>query len=102
MKTPRCLVLFALLACVNICFAQGTAFTYQGRLDINGMPANGSYDLSFSLFGTNGVGVDVGPITNAATPVNNGLFTVVLDFGPGVFNGASYWLDISVRTNGSG
>jgi len=33
-------------------------------------------------------------------PVTNGLYTVPLDFGSGVFNGSNYWLQISVRTNG--
>ena len=27
----------------------GTAFTYQGRLDHNGAPANGAFDLKFEL-----------------------------------------------------
>jgi hypothetical protein len=30
--------------------AQGTAFTYQGALKSGGSPANGNYDLEFSLF----------------------------------------------------
>jgi hypothetical protein len=104
MKISFCGVFLSLSIGLCSTFGQGTAFTYQGRLVNNGAPANGSYDLSFLLFNvnSNGVAVDVAPITNAATPVNNGLFTVVLDFGPGVFNGPSYWLEISVRTNGTG
>src|SRR6266436_5517674 len=31
--------------------AQGTAFTYQGQLKDGAASANGSYDLTFSLFG---------------------------------------------------
>ena len=30
--------------------AQGTAFTYQGRLITNGSPATGSYDLRFAIY----------------------------------------------------
>jgi hypothetical protein len=30
--------------------AQGTAFTYQGRLNDGANPANGSYDLAFALY----------------------------------------------------
>src|SRR5215471_7796680 len=30
--------------------AQSTSFTYQGRLTDGGNPANGNYDLQFSLF----------------------------------------------------
>ena len=31
-------------------FAQGTAFTYQGRLTEAAGPANGTYDFTFQLF----------------------------------------------------
>ena len=58
--------------------AQGTAFTYQGRLADTGNPANGSYDLQFTIYdSTNNPGTIVaGPLTNAPTSVSNGLFTV--------------------------
>ena len=97
------LALFASLHRAPAPSALGTAFTYQGRLNDNGSPANGSYDLSFSLYvGSSGGVAAFGPLTNSATGVTNGLFTVTLDFGSGVFNGLPYWLDISVRTNGNG
>jgi hypothetical protein len=81
--------------------AQGTAFTYQGRLNDAGAPANGAYDLVYTLYSTNANGTAAaGPITNSATPVTNGLFINTIDFG-GVFTGSNYWLDIAVRTNGS-
>ena len=32
--------------------------------------------------------------------VSNGLFTVPLNFGPGVFTGTNYWVELGVRTNG--
>jgi len=82
--------------------AQGTAFTCQGRLSDGGSPANGSYDLTFSLCdaGANGTLV-AGAVTNAATAVRNGLFLVTLDFGAS-FSGAPRWLEIGVQTNGGG
>jgi len=84
-------------------FAQGTAFTYQGRLNDGGNPANGRYDLRFILYTADPGGSQAGPIlTNSSTTVNNGLFTTSLDFGSGIFAGGNYWLEISVRTNGSG
>ncbi|HEV2695993.1 MAG TPA: hypothetical protein VG347_24105, partial [Verrucomicrobiae bacterium] len=80
-------------------FAQGTAFTYQGRLNNNGAPANGSYDFAFSLFANRTGGAALaGPVTNAAVTVTNGLFTTLVDFG-GVFNGTSNWLQLAVSTN---
>ena len=81
--------------------AQGTAFTYQGRLNNNGSPASGTYNLTFSLFNTHTSGVPIaGPVTNTAVSVTNGLFTVLIDFGPGAFTGQTNWLEIAVETNG--
>jgi hypothetical protein len=81
--------------------SQGTAFLYQGQLSANGSPANGVYDMAFALF--NAGGGQVGnALTNNSTAVSNGLFSVTLDYGPGVFNGSNLWLQISVRTNGGG
>ena len=97
--------LLLLLLTVNLqfsAFAQDTAFTYQGRLNDGANPANGSYDVTFTLFATNTTGVAIaGPVTNAATAVSNGLFTATLDFG-NQFPGAARWLEIGVRTNGAG
>ncbi len=74
-------------------FAQGTAFTYQGQLQNNGSPASGTYNLTFSLFNINAGGSAVaGPVTTNGVAVSNGLFTVTIDFGAGVFNGTNYWL----------
>jgi photosystem II stability/assembly factor-like uncharacterized protein len=83
--------------------AQGTAFTYQGRLNDNGSAANGTYDLRFTIYDALSVGsVAGGPLTNATTVVSNGLFTVTLDFGPGIFTGPDRWLEISAQKNGGG
>ncbi len=103
MKTKLHAILssLALLASVNQLAAQGTAFTYQGRLSDGANAANGNYDLRFSLYGTNTTGTLVaGPLTNAPVAVSNGLFTVLLDFGAN-FPGAARWLEIGVRSNGS-
>jgi len=83
--------------------AQGTAFTYQGRLNAAGGAANGSYDLTFEVYDaiTNGSPVS-SLLTNSPTAVSNGLFTVTVDFGSGVFNGNPRWLEVGVRTNGNG
>lgn len=80
----------------------GTAFTYQGKLTEDANPASGSYDLKFTLYDALSSGNVVAvPLTNAATGVSNGLFTVLLDFGSGVFTGETRWLEIGVRPNGS-
>jgi hypothetical protein len=81
--------------------AQGTAFTYQGQLNDGTNLASGLYDLKFSLYNASTNGTLIGsPLTNSPTPVTNGFFTVTLDFGT-VFDGASYWLQMGVCTNGA-
>jgi hypothetical protein len=91
----------SLLISIQPVLAQGTAFTYQGRLQNNGSPANGSYNLQFALFNaaTNGNQVG-GTVTDLAVGVTNGLFTTTLDFGAGIFTGNALWLQIGVETNG--
>ncbi|HUA68783.1 MAG TPA: tail fiber domain-containing protein [Candidatus Saccharimonadales bacterium] len=111
MKTNRTLTQWLALVALAIFnlqpstgFAQGTtAFSYQGRLNVNGSPANGLYDVRFMVWDapTNG-NLIAGPLTNSATGVTNGLFAVTLDFGSGVFTGPARWLELDVRTNGSG
>jgi hypothetical protein len=83
--------------------AQGTAFTYQGRLQNNGTLAGGSYNLKFTLFDTDVGGVAIaGPVTNTAVSVTNGLFLALIDFGPGAVPGRTNWLEIGVASNGVG
>ncbi len=92
-----------LLALIALCAsaAAQTAFTYQGRLnDANGS-ANGNFDFAFTLYtDPESDSLVAGPLTNGAVVVTNGLFTTIVDFGPGAFNGSSNWLSIAVRTNG--
>jgi hypothetical protein len=83
--------------------SQVTTFTYQGRLIANGTPANGSYDLQFSLRDAAVAGSALANTnTISAVAVNNGLFTVALDFGSLAFTSSNRWLEIGVRTNGGG
>jgi hypothetical protein len=82
-------VLGNIFGLAQIGFAQGTAFTYQGRLNDGANPASGIYDLRFTTYdAVNNGAAAGGAIANVATAVSNGLFTVTLDFGAGVFTGA--------------
>jgi hypothetical protein len=93
----------AIFASINHVAAQGTAFTYQGRLNVGTNAASGKYDLAFSLFNASSGGSQRGvAFTNTATTVANGLFMVTLNFGTGIFTSTNLWLDVRVRTNGSG
>jgi len=96
------LLLLAALVMVTSLRAQGTAFTYQGRLNQNGSPATGIYDLRFTIYDSQGgAGVVAGPLTQGGLGVTNGLFTTTLDFGAGIFTGPGRWLEIMMRTNGA-
>jgi hypothetical protein len=88
-------------------FAQGTTFTYQGRLQDGGTNANGNYDFQFTLWDALSGGTQQPqptPITVTRTNVTvvSGIFTVQLDFGASVFPGADRFLEIGVRPTGGG
>jgi hypothetical protein len=86
---------------LSTALSQGTAFTYQGKLNDGANAAAGSYDLKFAIYDSSSNGNAIGnPLTNSATSISNGLFTTTLDFGASVFTGPDRWLEISVRTNG--
>lgn len=81
--------------------AQGTAFSYQGRLNVGGVAVTNIYDFRFALYDAviNGDAIGM-PQTNVAVGVTNGIFMTTIDFGP-VFTGTNYWLSVGVRTNGA-
>ncbi len=77
-----------------------TAFTYQGVLEQNGQPVNGTFDLQFQLRST-ASGSQVGPAPDLCVfdvPVVDGVFTVSLDFGSAYASGQR-WLEIRVVPN---
>jgi len=94
----RLLIVLLLVSATSRLVAQGTAFNYQGRLNDGGAPATASYDFRFVVYDavTNGNALSL-PLTNSAVGVTNGLFSVTLDFGAGVFAGTNVWLDLAVR-----
>jgi hypothetical protein len=97
------LTLLALFASINEVAAQGTPFTYQGRLENNGNPAGGSYDFRFKLFEDSSGNTQAGGTVLAnGISITNVLFTVGIDFGAAIFNSSNYWLEVDVRTNGTG
>jgi len=105
MRYPRVLLAIVMALLVGRAGAQtpaGSAFTYQGKLTDQGQPANGPYDLAFTLMDAASGGVAVGPsVFLNDVPVANGLFTVPLDFGSAALNGSARWLSILVRPGAS-
>ena len=81
----------------------GSAFTYQGMLRNGGVLAQGSYDFTFRLYDDPSAGAQIGTdqVVLGAT-VDNGFFSVALDFGTSAFDGNARYLDIQVRTAGGG
>jgi hypothetical protein len=79
----------------------GTEFTYQGQLNQNGVPVNGSANLRFSLWTQMLGGVQVGgfQIVSSIT-VTNGIFTVQLNganqFGATAFSGDARYIQVDV------
>jgi hypothetical protein len=95
------LVILAAFGSVSFVRAQTTSFTYQGRLTDGATAANATYDMQFKLFDTVSAGNQIGStITNGAVLVNNGVFTVSLDYGAAAFSGADRYLEIGVRLAG--
>jgi hypothetical protein len=100
----RLLTLAFLIAPAAIARAQpaGTSFTYQGHLTDNGLPGDGPFDFSFTLFDAGTGGSQVGPtVTQDDVAVADGLFTVSLDFGAGAFAGGARFLEVAVRPGAS-
>lgn len=97
------LLLPLLLLLMERGLGQGSAFTYQGRLEDGGRPATGLYEIQFQVFDRevpSGIEVPSVPLLQFLS-VTNGIFTTVLDFGDSIFNGADRYLELSVRPAGS-
>lgn len=83
------LALFSL--CASSQTQQGTAFSYQGELDQNGDGISGNTDMVFSLFDATTDGNKIGSslsftaATGNPVDVQNGVFSVILDFGAPAF-----------------
>ncbi len=77
-------------------------FTHEGYLKKNGSPFTGTCDMQFKLYDAETGGTQIGSIlTKTGVVVNNGLFTVQLDFGPTAFSGSDRYLETAVDCNDS-
>ena len=93
-------IIFAILFTALTAAAQTTEFTYQGSLKNGAEHANGFYDFEFRLYNAETGGFIVaGPIVHLGVNVQDGIFTVSLDFGP-VFTGGNRYLDIRLQPTG--
>jgi hypothetical protein len=99
-------VTVAVMAGAHHATAQTTQFTYQGKLNDGGAPANSAYDFQFKLFdaATVGTGTQHGTTqTVANVTVSAGIFSVQLNFGACAtcFNGGDRFLEIAVKVPSS-
>jgi hypothetical protein len=91
------------LVCAGAALAQTTSFTYQGRLPDGATPANGVYEIQFTLWDAIAGGTQQPQpapivITRTNVQVSAGAFTVQsLDFGANAFPGGNRYLEIRVR-----
>jgi hypothetical protein len=76
---------------------QGLAFSYQGELTLAGAPVQGTRTMTFRLFDVPSGGAASGALTLPQVAVDAGLFTVELDYGPGIFVGQQLWLEVEVE-----
>lgn len=83
--------------------AIGTSFTYQGQLLVSSVNGSGSFDFEFDLYDEVNNGTMVaGTVALDDVSVNDGIFTVDLDFGLNAFGGADRWLEIRVKRSSDG
>lgn len=90
----------ALLAGSAHAQALGTQFTYQGQLNVGGVPAaGGNADLRFRVYDAAVGGVQQGAtlIANNITIQSDGRFVTELDFGASAFGANARWIEIDVR-----
>lgn len=98
-----CLVIGLVLS-IQTASAQTTDFNYQGSLKNGGIPANGNYDMQFTIYeNPTGGTPQGGTITKLNVAVTNGVFSVVLDNGSFAFRlFVARYLEIAVRPTGGG
>lgn len=79
-----------------------TAFSYQGRIDVNGSPVEGRFDFTFALYDASTGGTQVGaPVTANGISVAQGVFDTLLDFGNDAYASGARWLEVAVSPEGA-
>ncbi len=81
--------------------ALAAPFTYQGSLQDEGLPANGTYDIRFQLYDAQSGGSQLGATINYNdVQVTDGTFQVEIDFN-NTFDESDAYLNIQVRDGDS-
>ena len=77
----------------------GHTISYQGRLQVAGQAANGSYDFQFVLVDAAEAGQALGDPIAATLTVRQGVFSVPLAFAEHHFSGQPRWIEVRVRAS---
>lgn len=101
-NTNKFILFFALLIFVISANAQTNSFTYQGKLNVSGAAANGSYEMRFTLYDQSADGFEIGtPKTIPNVAVVSGIFTVQLLLGDWIFDENDRFIKIEIRPQGN-
>jgi hypothetical protein len=96
--TPIMLVIIGSLT-ITPALAQGptsTAITYQGQLKQDGEPLIGTADFYVGIYDVETGGDPLDTLTLTNVTVNDGLFTLELNFDRTTYNGDGLWLEFQV------
>lgn len=77
-------------------------FTYQGKLNLSGLPVSGQYDFSFVFFDAVTGGTQITEFEALDQTVTNGIFTTLITTVGLYANLDPKWIEISVRPAASG
>ena len=89
-------LLGAVIVCSTSALAQlETIFVYQGSLMEAGEPASGEYEFQLRLLDDLNFQISTTQFSSAV--INEGIFQIDMDFGPGAFDGSTRYLEVSVR-----
>jgi len=93
-------LLLSLMFTGAIAGSSTSTFTFQGRLDESGEVANGVFDFEFEPFDAIVDGHSLGfPQVVEDVVVQNGILTVMLDFGDALFDGGPVFLEVRAKAD---
>ncbi len=92
--------IFLFFASAALAAPLGTAITYQGQLRFNDDLASGLFDIQICLFDDLSEPIPLDCVMSDMVPVEEGVFTVELDFGDMAFVGDERYIELRVRPGG--
>lgn len=98
MPFRRALLAASLATALSFQAAWADPFTFQGYIQSAGAPVDGSADLRFRVYSAATTGSQIGDeVVENGYPVAAGVFSIDLDFGPGLaFDGSERFLEVEV------